>query len=171
MKASADSNVSTGTPTDISRFLRDRRSEASSSTMQTTRALRLPIRDRRPSVRSESTCRDRSVPHGGRLPYLGRVFGPRRLADPAIPQTRDFIVGHRRAPGGRPNRAEAVTWGRPAPSERRLSEPPPRARETDMRLFSPAPPPRRGSCKSFNGTARSRRTRRNWRRGCRCATT
>jgi len=38
-KISADSNVSTYRPTDISRFRRDRRNDASSSTMDTIRPL------------------------------------------------------------------------------------------------------------------------------------
>src|SRR5439155_1545282 len=38
-KASADANVSTRKPTDISRLLSDRRNDASSSTMQITRHL------------------------------------------------------------------------------------------------------------------------------------
>src|SRR5712692_7290037 len=73
-KSSADANVSTRKPTEVRRFLRDRRSDWSSSTTETTGPLPLPMRPRQ-SVNENRPpiCYQPSVLGGKRLPYLGGV--------------------------------------------------------------------------------------------------
>src|SRR6266478_7395694 len=71
--SSAEANVSTPKPTDRRRFLRDRRSDSSSSTTETTGLSRSSMRPRCPSVNVEveSIYCQAKWSSGTRLPYLG----------------------------------------------------------------------------------------------------
>src|SRR2546428_13064275 len=71
--SSAEANVSTPKPTDRRRFLRDRRSDSSSSTTETTGLSRSSMRPRCPSVNVEveSLYCPAKWSGGKRLPYLG----------------------------------------------------------------------------------------------------
>src|SRR5437660_7072705 len=71
--SSAEANVSTPKPTDRRRFLRDRRSDSSSSTTETTGLSRSSMRPRCPSVHVdvESIYFEAKWSGGKRLPDLG----------------------------------------------------------------------------------------------------
>src|SRR2546425_3982731 len=114
--SSTEANVSTPKPTDRRRFRRDRRSDSSSSTMETTGLSRSPMRSSLSlvSVGVESICYQARWSSGTRLPYLDRVgllpAGATRSrllsrADPAVhrfarPSVRSRSAARRVLPGG-----------------------------------------------------------------------
>src|SRR5437879_13057490 len=114
--SSAEANVSTPKPTDRRRFRRDRRSDSSSSTMETTGLSRSPMRPSLSLVSGgvESICYLARWSSGTRLPYLDRVgllpAGATRSrllsrADPAVhrfprPSVRSRSAARRVLPGG-----------------------------------------------------------------------